>query len=85
MPVTHTSPRPMALRGILFDKDGTLIDFRATWVPAYRGVAEELAVGLGGSAALARVLLARLGYDVLTDQFADDSPLLWETNDTKSG
>ncbi len=81
MPVTHTSPRPMALRGILFDKDGTLIDFRATWVPAYRGVAEELAVGLGGSAALARVLLARLGYDVLTDQFADDSPLLWETNE----
>ena len=29
--------------GILFDKDGTLLDFDATWPPAYAAVAEELA------------------------------------------
>ena len=69
------------VRGILFDKDGTLIDFRATWVPAYRGVADELADRLGGGAPMAAVLLARQGYDVAVDEFADDSPLLWETNE----
>src|SRR5688572_24685905 len=39
-----------AIRGVLFDKDGTLVDFRATWVPAYLGVAGELAARLGGGA-----------------------------------
>jgi phosphoglycolate phosphatase len=65
--------------GVLFDKDGTLIDFRRTWVPAYLGVAHELArrVGRGGGAA---ELLRRIGFDPATDEFADDSPLLWATN-----
>jgi phosphoglycolate phosphatase len=69
------------LRGILFDKDGTLIDFRATWVPAYRGVAEELASRLGGGTDLATTLLASQGYDVATASFAPDSRLLWDSNE----
>lgn len=71
---------PRAVRGILFDKDGTLIDFRATWTPAYLGVAAEIAARLGGGAELAARLLRRLGYDPASDRFAEDSPLLWETN-----
>jgi phosphoglycolate phosphatase len=78
-PLASAAP---SLRGILFDKDGTLIDFRATWVPAYRGVAEELARRLGGDGSLAHLLLERMGYDAALDRFADDSPLLWATNAT---
>lgn len=69
------------LRGILFDKDGTLVDFRATWIPAYVGVAGEMAERLGGSNALVHTLLGRLGYDAHGDEFADDSLLLWATNE----
>lgn len=75
-------PRPggdRVIDGILFDKDGTLIDFRATWVPAYLGVAAELAARIGRPG-LAAELLRRVGYDPAADAFADDSPLLWATN-----
>jgi len=49
-----------AIRGILFDKDGTLLDFAATWPAAYRAAAEALADGTPG---LASRLLRRAGYD----------------------
>ncbi len=49
------------IRGILFDKDGTLLDFDATWPPAYAAVAEELA-GLAGDPALAPRIMRLGGY-----------------------
>ena len=69
------------ISGVLFDKDGTLIDFRSTWVPAYLGVAEDLAAAVGRDGALADDLLLRLGFDCRTSHFSDDSPLLWCTNE----
>ncbi len=47
-------------RGILFDKDGTLLDFEATWAPLYRRLALELA---GDDAEKARSLLLAGGMD----------------------
>jgi phosphoglycolate phosphatase len=70
----------MPVRGILFDKDGTLIDFRRTWLAAYRGAAADLAAAAGLDPGFAGTLLKRSGYDALTDSFAETSPLLWATN-----
>jgi phosphoglycolate phosphatase len=68
------------IEAILFDKDGTLVDFRATWLRAYRAVAAELALKAGQPPEFAQILLGRSGYDALADRFADESPLLWATN-----
>jgi phosphoglycolate phosphatase len=70
-----------AIRGILFDKDGTLIDFRASWLAAYRGAALELAALAGLTPDFVPVLLARHGYHPATDSFEPESPLLWATTD----
>jgi phosphoglycolate phosphatase len=58
--------RVMAIRGILFDKDGTLIEVNGTWVPLYKSM---LASEFGHSADEIAVLLARGGYDAATDGF----------------
>ena len=50
----------MAIRGILFDKDGTLLDYHRTWMPLNRAVAQYAA---GGDPKLAETLLERTGYD----------------------
>ena len=49
------------IRGVLFDKDGTLLDFDATWPPAYRAMADALAA-LAGDPDLAARLLRLGGY-----------------------
>jgi phosphoglycolate phosphatase len=68
-----------SLRAILFDKDGTLFDFRKTWLAAYRGAAAELAEVAGLGPGFVEILLARHGYDPASDSFTAESPLLWAT------
>ncbi len=50
----------MRIKGILFDKDGTLIDYARTWVPINVRAAEHAAAG---DEALAANLLALGGHD----------------------
>ena len=71
-----TSPAS-AIRAILFDKDGTLLDFSATWVPLNHQVALAAAKG---DPELARRLLASGGHDPDSDFVAPGSLL---ANDTQ--
>ncbi|MGB3147632.1 MAG: HAD family hydrolase, partial [Paracoccaceae bacterium] len=62
-----------AIKGLLFDKDGTLFDFQATW----GGWTERVIVELSsGSAALADRLAELLGFDRQKAAFRPDSPVI---------
>ena len=62
----------MSIKGVLFDKDGTLIDVNATWVPIYREVLKEL---FATDEAGAEAIMARAGYDPATGKFRAGSLL----------
>ena len=62
--------------GLIFDKDGTLFDFRATWGGWSRRLLEKLAADNGASATL---LGDMIGYDMTSGDFAPGSPVIAHT------
>ena len=54
------------LRAVLFDKDGTLLDFEASWSRLYSELALELAEG---DAAVARAMLVAGGLDEVSGRY----------------
>lgn len=60
------------MRGILFDKDGTIIDYWRTWLPINRAIALAVA---DADPALARDLLRLGGQDPDTGRVVPGSPL----------
>lgn len=64
------------IKGILFDKDGTLFDFHRTWANWSRGFLLDLS---GGNARLAQTLAAAVGFDLDTPAFRCDSVLVSDT------
>src|ERR1700733_9985754 len=61
------------LRGVLFDKDGTLIDFQRTWGPAIHAVIHALA---DGDVEKVRAQAECLHFDVETRRFRTTSPII---------
>jgi phosphoglycolate phosphatase len=58
------------IKGILFDKDGTLVDFNATWL----GIADFMAMDAAeGDRWKADRLLAAAGFDFVSKRFKPDS------------
>jgi len=60
------------IKGVLFDKDGTLLDYRATWMPLNRMAALAVA---DGDEALSGRLLAAGGYEAAYDRVGAEAPL----------
>ena len=59
--------------GVLFDKDGTLIDFHLTWGPAVFAIIHALAAG---NPALMKAQAETLHYSIETKRFLRSSPLV---------
>ena len=62
------------IQGILFDKDGTLIDFNGTWLKPYQQACDYLA-DIAGRPELSAQLMKDGGYDAKTGCWACDSVL----------
>lgn len=67
----------MKIKGVLFDKDGTLIDVNATWVPIYRDMLMDI---FATDRAGAEALMAKAGYDKASDRFLAGSILAGGTS-----
>ena len=65
-------PSP-AIVGVLFDKDGTFVDFDATWGPATHAIIHTLA---GGDPELMRAQAEKLHFLLDENRFAPSSPLI---------
>jgi phosphoglycolate phosphatase len=63
------------IKGVIFDKDGTLFDFNATWGAWSRRM---LASEAGGDTEIVAQLADVLGYDMDTDQFVAGSIVVAE-------
>ncbi|MGR3539913.1 MAG: HAD family hydrolase [Hasllibacter sp.] len=63
----------MAIRGLLFDKDGTLFGFQETWGAWAADLARELAAGDAGRL---EAIGAAMRLDLGTARFAPDSPVI---------
>lgn len=66
--------RVTRIKGVLFDKDGTLIDFHATWIPAYEQAATRICANTHLQGRSQELLIAG-GYDPATGRCAAESPL----------
>ncbi len=71
------TPDMTVIRGILFDKDGTLFDYHRTWMPLNHQAARITA---RGDESLARDLLVAGGWDPDKDTVAGGSLLAAHTN-----
>jgi phosphoglycolate phosphatase len=70
----------LKIAGILFDKDGTLVDFDRTWKPAYHRALDEFCQHHADPGLKTRCLTAS-GYDVEREITLPNSPLAVEGSD----
>ncbi len=67
------------IRAVVFDKDGTLINFHRTWGPA---AYEAIVATCGNDENTEQDLASAIGFDLAAKRFADDSPYVMESAET---
>lgn len=70
-----------AVAGIIFDKDGTLIDSHVYWGEIVRRRAAALAAKLGGGASLRGGLTLAMGYDENSRKLLPEGPVALKSRD----
>jgi phosphoglycolate phosphatase-like HAD superfamily hydrolase len=76
MAILHFGDRRFAADLVIFDKDGTLIDFVHLWAAKTVAAVEALVQGVGSDVTLAHPLYTTLGYDATAGRFTAQSPVL---------
>lgn len=72
------SPSSLAIKGLLFDKDGTLFDYQTTWGPWASGFIADLSKG---DPHLSDVIAGALEFDLKTGTFRPQSHFIAGTTD----
>lgn len=70
------------VRGVIFDKDGTLLDFHATWDAVIGGL---LRAGANGDDDALAGMANAIGYDLESETIVAGSPVIAESNETIAG
>ena len=79
MPYLRIADRIFDVDGIVFDKDGTLIDFDLLWAGKLQRAVDALVTACGGNIVLVEPLLATLGINSKTGGVIPESPLAVST------
>jgi phosphoglycolate phosphatase-like HAD superfamily hydrolase len=76
MALLRFGARPFAADLVIFDKDGTLVDFEPLWAAKTDAAVGALVQAVGGDTTLAAELHRLLGYDPAARRFDIHSPML---------
>lgn len=71
--VNAPSPVPNEIQAVIFDKDGTLVDFHTTWDASLGRTLEKM---LGHDALSMAELATGLGFDLASGTISNDSPFV---------
>ncbi len=77
MPGIEFNNKRIPCRLVIFDKDGTLIDFAATWVPLIRKRITLLLKALGRDGEMKSLLLRAWGIDPASGRIDPRGPVLF--------
>lgn len=81
MALLQAGSRKFAIELAIFDKDGTLFDFRAMWARIFQMQLRSLETRIGGHAGVLADIFTTMGYDPLRDVVDPTGPLALATYD----